>query len=317
VTNRTAIRAAPVLAAIVLAGGVLLALATGLGVRQGSSGGEWLDYLSLEAMVADSDAVVVAELMFVETVRVEAGKTAQGEVYTYDTKVASWRPSAWLMGTPSVGEVFYVETGDVPLNIGATHVLFLKKRENTDGMAQWSLAGEPFFALVEPGGQLRFIASERYREQHTEGGRMFPVDGSDAPFEATLEDVGRAVSILTATPAPTVRAECGRGPSKESFDMTFIGGAMRVTWADCWDDEEGFVVVVSYPGPNFSGQPSEQFEFPLQAGVTEFEIPEEAAPFGAGHPDCVARNDVDVNLFVLRGGGRSIVSGSAVVGMCR
>lgn len=182
-----------VAAAIVAGALVVWGAATGFGLRQGSSGGERQDYFSLHAMVADSDAVVVAELMFVETVG-EQRELPDGDVLRIDHRMAAWRPSTWLMGTPSAGEVFYVETGDVPLNIGATHVLFLKERENTDGMAQWMIAGQPFFALVEPGGQLRFIASERYRKQHTEAGRTFPVKGSDAPFEATLEDVGRVVA---------------------------------------------------------------------------------------------------------------------------
>jgi hypothetical protein len=186
--NRTAIQVAPVVGAVVLAGVVLWALAAGSGARVGREV-EWNDYTSLAGLVDDSDLVLVAELVFVENVRLEHEYPNGDRTFSF-RKVSAWKPVEVISG-PSVDGVVYVGTGDAEASVGEPYVLFLRSRGTEDGEAPWILTGEPYFARVAADGSLLFVATRRFREEWDVGGTAFPVEGSDAPFAASLEDVRR------------------------------------------------------------------------------------------------------------------------------
>ncbi len=189
--NRTAIQVAPVVAAVVLAGVVLWALAAGWGTRI-SREVEWNDYTSLDPLVDDSDLVLVAELVSVESVRLEDEHPNGDRTFSL-RKVSAWKPVEVLSG-PDVDSVVYVGTGDAEASMGEPYVLFLRSRGTENGEAPWILTGHPYFARVAADGSLLFVATERFREEWDVGDTAFPVEGSDAPFAATLADVREMVT---------------------------------------------------------------------------------------------------------------------------
>ena len=154
------------------------------------------------------------------------------------------------------------------------------------------------------------VASKRYRETWSEQGYEFPVEGSDAPFEATLTDVGRLVAELTATPFATVRPECGPKPPKETIGIRFAGAVTTITWADCWDDEDGFVVEVIYSGTNAAGPVDDRVEYSVAANLTEFDLPAgDGLDGGCGL-------SMEVRLYVVRGADRQLANGIALINDC-
>ena len=180
-----------VAAALVAGALVVWGAATGFGLRQGSSS-QWPDYLSLRALVSDSELVVVANYQAERTERIWIDYPNGDRAYV-EQQILSLAVSDVLVGGYGQGTIEIVS--DVrPRALRAPYVLFLRRFPSLDGGFEWSMTGEPYWARIATGGALMFEATDRYRDEWMEAGRTFPVEGSDAPFEATLEDVRRVVA---------------------------------------------------------------------------------------------------------------------------
>ena len=61
-----------------------------------------------------------------------------------------------------------------------------------DGDTLWVRPGEPGVAQLDAAGRLTFIATDRYKNTMEAEG-LETVEGSDAPFEMTKEDITESV----------------------------------------------------------------------------------------------------------------------------
>ncbi len=190
----------------------------GLFPAKGTSG-SWVDYRDARSLLAASERILVAtyldeEIREIPTVTADDG-TVVGSV---TERFRRFQIIEALRGDGDSGGIMHVVTSvgyktalsggrsksytyDVlDLTAEEDYVLFLDGGPKPEGYPPqygdilWTRPGEPGVAQLDAAGRLTFIATDRYKNMMEAEG-LETVEGSDAPFEMTKED------IATSTPS--------------------------------------------------------------------------------------------------------------------
>jgi hypothetical protein len=173
----------------------------------------WLDYSTLDELLAASDAVVVGTIVdLVErTVSLqEPGRPALGERTEQEFTIrvsevfkgqgidsgqliAVTQTTKVNLDDPRTGakNATTIEDGSLDLRPSMEVVAFLALRTAADGSRPWGLAGHPAIAEIKA-GQLAFLASPRYSQDLARRGLAPSAAGGDSPFSVSLAQVREA-----------------------------------------------------------------------------------------------------------------------------
>ena len=199
---------------LALSGGVLAGC--GLFPAKGTSG-DWLDYRDAGSLLAASERILEATYLDEETHEIPTVTADDGTVVGSVTeRFRRFRIVEALKGDGESGDIMYVVTSvgyktalsgggsksytyDVlHLTADEDYVLFLNGIARQEGYPSqygdtlWVRPGEPGVAQLDAAGRLAFIATDRYKNTMEAGG-LETVEGSDAPFEMTKENIAASV----------------------------------------------------------------------------------------------------------------------------